>query len=288
MSNTQLKIRIRLDQTADHPILEQDLPEHPEASSESAPHPVYVYNWPRIIGVFLALLFILTALFLAISDWISGSKESVTNSAETTSSSLVGIDATSLTESAQSVPPAAEPSFNQSSGNNPIRSDKPVDEYIELKLDVKDTPRPLPDSASPALSEPPVKPGIKPGIAAFQPKEKATLGISHSAGLVKAQLTSNIHQRAPVDDIDKISLAGKPSRPIFLFLHFNKFRDKKVFVNWYYRDKRVARITLPVGNNDWRTYSSKILTLNRLGSWHVTVENQSGKSLAKFEFSVTR
>ncbi|MDF0677914.1 MAG: DUF2914 domain-containing protein [Nitrosomonas sp.] len=30
-------------------------------------------------------------------------------------------------------------------------------------------------------------------------------------------------------------------------------------INWYYRDQSIARIVLPVGNNDWRTYSSKVL-----------------------------
>lgn len=148
---------------------------------------------------------------------------------------------------------------------------------------------PQPQWVAPAASAPPVKPGIKPNIAIPQAKTKnVSQGSNHSSGLVKAQLTSNIQQRQPVDDINQISLGDKLSKPIFLFLHLNNFRGEKILINWYYRDQSVAKITLPVGNNDWRTYSSKVLNRHRLGPWRVTASDQAGNLVTEFKFRVTR
>lgn len=277
-NNTQLKIRIRLDQTADHSAAKQDFPEYLEEESLlPASHPVYVYNWPRISGALLLLLFVFTVFFWALSD--SGNQESEINPTDTVSSAT----SSASSDISPATPVQLTPSSDESLPDQLPQSTPNESEYTE------DISSSIPDSISLTTSASPVKPGVKPGIAAaFRPQqEKDTHKLSRSAGLIRAQLTSGIRQKVPIDDIDRISLAGKPSRPVFLFLHFNKSRNKKIFINWHYHDKRVARVALPVGNGDWRTHSSKILEQNRLGSWHVTVTNQSGKLLARFNFSVT-
>jgi len=288
MSNTQLKIRIRLDQAADHPAIEQDSPEYLEEKSLlPTSHSVYVYNWPRIIGALLLLLLVFMVFLWAISD--SSDQEPEINPTNTVSSTTPSTPTDiSPVVPIQPTPSADESLSDQSPRNNPNEPDKLSDRHTESEY-TKDISSSIPDSISLMVSASPIKPGMKPEIAAaFQPQQdKAIQKLNRSIGLIKAQLTSNIRQRAPIDDIDRISLAGKPSRSIFLFLHFNKFRNKKIFVSWYYRDKRVAKIALPIGSGDWRTHSSKILEQNRLGSWHVTVTNQSGKLLARFNFSVT-
>lgn len=287
MSNTQLKIRIRLDQPIDHSATEQDLLELAEESVLPVPPPIYVYNWPRIIGASLVLLLVLAVLFRLASDWISGDKESGINPAKISSSAALSTNPDiPPIPPAQSISAITELSPNQSSGNNP-EADELAGIHTELEH-IEDIPSPIFDSISAATSEPLTRPGAKPGSITFQSTESGTQKINYPVGLVKAQLTSNIRQRAPVDDINRISLTGKSSRPIFLFLHFNKFKGGKIFINWYYRDKRVAKVMLPVSNNDWRTYSSKILNQNRLGSWRVTATDQSGKWLAEFKFRVTR
>lgn len=287
MSNTQLKIRIRLDQPIDHSAAEQDLLKLAEEPVLPAPPLVYVYNWPRIIGASLVLLLVLAVLFWLASDWISGDKESGVNPAEISSSAALPANPDiPPVPAAQSVSAITELSPSQSSESNPG-----ADELAGIHTEpehIEDIPSPIFDSISAATSDPPIKPGTKPGATAFQSSESGAQKINYPVGLVKAQLTSNIRQRAPVDDINRISLAGKSSRPIFLFLHFNKFKGGKIFINWYYRDKRVAKVMLPVSSNDWRTYSSKVLNQNRLGSWRVTATDQSGKWLAEFKFRVTR
>ncbi|MBC6963281.1 MAG: DUF2914 domain-containing protein, partial [Nitrosomonas sp.] len=71
MNQTQLKIRIHLDQSADHPKIEQNLPELPEESVFPPLPPVYEYNWPRIIGAGLVLLFVLITSIWIAADWLS-------------------------------------------------------------------------------------------------------------------------------------------------------------------------------------------------------------------------
>lgn len=285
MNETQLKIRIHLDQSADQPKAEQDLSELSEESVFPPPPPVYEYNWPRIIVAGLALLLVLVTGIWFIADWLSADKELETNAAEISLSAVPLANPETLpVEPALSLPSAELPS-DQLSENDPATGNVPG-ENIE-----SDQTAQAPDlqlqQAAPAVSAPPIKPGIKPDIVVSQIKNIPQESI-RSSGLIKAQLTSNIRQRQPVDNIDQVSLGNKPSKPIFLFLHLNKFKGDKVLINWYYRDQSVARITLPVGNNEWRTYSSKVLNRNRLGPWRVTASDHTGNLLVEFKFKVTR
>jgi len=286
MNQTQLKIRIHLDQSADHPKIEQDLPELSEEHVFPPPPPVYEYNWPRIIVAGLALLLILVTSIWLVADWLSADKELETNSAEISLATVPPADPEiSSTEAAPSLPSAEFPP-DQLPENNPTENIPDGNIEPDQAIQALD---PQPQWAVPAASAPPVKPGAKPNIAIPQAKTKNTSqGSNHPSGLIKAQLTSNIQQRQPVDNINQISLGSKLSRPIFLFLHLNKFRDEKILINWYYHGQSIAKIALPVGNHNWRTYSSKILNRNRLGPWHVTASDQAGNLLAEFKFRVTR
>ncbi|MCC6915742.1 DUF2914 domain-containing protein [Nitrosomonas sp.] len=279
MSEPQLKIRIRLDQSTDRPEIGQHLPEQPEESLSPLP-PEYEYNWPRIAIAGAVLLFVLIVIVWIISDTSSDEAELETNPAEITLPAA----------SAKSTQPAESAEYlsgqlpeNNSGDSNPPGKDTDSNHVAE----VPDLPSKK--QISQVTSSSPVKPGIKPDFILPQSKPGSnSQKTSRSPGLVKAQLTSNIRQRQPVDNIDQVSLNGKSSRPVFLFLHLSQFKGKKIFINWYYQNQSIAKISLLVGNNDWRTYSSKVLNQNRLGPWRVTASDQTGKLLAEFKFNVTR
>lgn len=287
MNQTQLKIRIHLDQTADHPQVEQNLPELPEEPVFSPSPPVYEYNWPRIIVTGLGLLLVLIASIWIAATWLSNDEKLETSSTEISLATVPSTDTETSTTEAVPLLPSTGLSLDYPSEDNLIIESVP-DGNIEpdQAAQVLD---PQLHWAAPAASAPPVKPGTKPNITIPQAKTKnVSQGSNHSSGLVKAQLTSNIQQRQPVDDINQISLGDKLSKPIFIFLHLNNFRGEKILINWYYRDQSVARITLPVGNNDWRTYSSKVLNRHKLGPWRVTASDQAGNLVTEFKFRVTR
>ena len=287
MNQTQLKIRIHLDQPTGHSKIEQDLSEHQEEFVFPPTPPVYEYNWPRIIIAGLALLLVLTTIIWITANWLSDDEKLVSSPSEI--SEIMLPSDSSETSSAELVPiPPSNGFLPESSSESNLIIKSIPDRNIESD---QNAPMPDPQSqrAAHATSASLIKPGIKPSISIPQIRTRnISQGSNHSSGLIKAQLTSNILRRQPVDNIDQISLGNKLSKPIFFFLHLNKFRGEKILINWYYRDQSIAKITLPIGNHDWRTYSSKVLNRNRLGPWRVTASDQTGNLLAEFKFRVTR
>lgn len=239
MSDTQLKIRIRLDQSANNPATEQNPPplqEGPVHPPSPLIYKYYEYYWPRIIGASLVLLLVLALLLWLAFDW--------NNTHDDTEITALSVDLPSIMDNPSVIPEqptlSATPSIllpdqpsendwvpNESTNNTPTLSEHVQD---------LDAPSTTPDPTPGNTTELPIKPEVKPKTPSYQLKRNNTQ-VSYPAGLIKAQLTSNIHQRTPVDTINSISLAGQPSRSIFLFLHFNQFKDKRIFVNWYYHDK---------------------------------------------------
>lgn len=289
MSDNQLKIRIRLDQSANNPATEQNPPplqEGPVHPPSPLVYKYYEYYWPRIIGASLVLLLVLALLLWLAFDWNTHDDTDIT-ALSVNLPSIMDNPSVIQEQPTLSATPSIllpdQPSENDWVSNESTNNTPTLSEHVQ---DL-DAPSTTPDPTPGNTTDLPIKPEVKPKIPSYQLKKNNTQ-ISYPAGLIKAQLTSNIHQRTPVDTINSISLAGQPSRSIFLFLHFNQFKDKRIFVNWYYHDKRVARVALPIGTKDWRTYSSKILNQHHLGPWHVTATNSIGKLLVKFNFRVTR
>jgi hypothetical protein len=104
--------------------------------------------------------------------------------------------------------------------------------------------------------------------------------------VIRAQLTSAIHQREPVDIIDHVWLEKNKSEKIYFFVHLRDLSGQRVNVRWHYQDKEIAKVPLSIGSQNWRTYSSKSLNKNKLGAWRVTLHDQSGKLLSKRNFTV--
>lgn len=104
--------------------------------------------------------------------------------------------------------------------------------------------------------------------------------------VIRAQLTSAIHQREPVDIIDHVWLEKNKSEKIFFFVHLRDLMGQRVNVRWHYQDKEIAKVPLSIGSQNWRTYSSKLLNKKKLGAWRVTLHDQSGKLLSKRNFTV--
>ncbi|MGA8179081.1 MAG: DUF2914 domain-containing protein [Desulfobacterales bacterium] len=58
-----------------------------------------------------------------------------------------------------------------------------------------------------------------------------------------------------------------------------------VYHVWYFGDKEIARVKLPVKSPSWRTWSSKTLNMG-LGNGRVEVVTESGAVLGKAEFEI--
>ncbi|CAN2049758.1 DUF2914 domain-containing protein [Candidatus Magnetomoraceae bacterium gMMP-1] len=56
---------------------------------------------------------------------------------------------------------------------------------------------------------------------------------------------------------------------------------------WYYEDTEMARIPLNIGASQWRTYSSKTVLPNQIGTWQVLVLDAQNNVLKSVIFKVT-
>jgi hypothetical protein len=104
--------------------------------------------------------------------------------------------------------------------------------------------------------------------------------------VVRAQLTSAIDQREPVDIIDHVWLDQGATGKIFFFVQLRDLMGQRVSIHWHYQDNVVAKVPLMIGSQDWRTYASKLLNKTGLGTWQVTLHDQSGKLLSRRHFTV--
>lgn len=104
--------------------------------------------------------------------------------------------------------------------------------------------------------------------------------------VIRAQLTSAIHQREPTDKIDHVRLDQGNTEQIFFFIQLRNLMGQRVNVQWHYQDRVIAKVPLTIGSRNWRTYASKLLNKTGLGAWQVTLHDQSGKLLSQRSFTV--
>jgi len=104
--------------------------------------------------------------------------------------------------------------------------------------------------------------------------------------VIRAQLTNVIQRSEPVNIVKNIWLEQGVTQRIYFFTQLQNLSGQQVTIRWYYQNEEVARVPLSVRGKRWRTYASKLLSQTRLGAWHVILTDQSGKQLARRDFTV--
>ncbi|MEJ2657241.1 MAG: DUF2914 domain-containing protein, partial [Desulfobacterales bacterium] len=101
--------------------------------------------------------------------------------------------------------------------------------------------------------------------------------------LEEIQFYRNVKDRQPSgigsvfpEDLDKLYCFTKIGGAV---------RTTYVYHVWYFRDKEIARVKLPVKSKSWRTWSSKNLHMG-LGYGYVEVVSESGDILGRAEFGI--
>jgi len=97
-----------------------------------------------------------------------------------------------------------------------------------------------------------------------------------------AVITTAIEKQMPVDNIQSYPADyGK----LFCFTRIKGAETATSVTHvWYYQDNEMARVTLPIGSADWRTYSSKRFLPQWSGQWQVVVIDAEGQPLAEVPF----
>jgi len=102
----------------------------------------------------------------------------------------------------------------------------------------------------------------------------------------RAQLTSNILSKEPMDNIEQLSLQEQTK--LYLFTEIHGKNNQKIYHRWIFKKKLIAQITLNVRNSPWRTYSSKNFDETMVGQWEVQVVDQNDNILKTVTFYVSR
>ena len=93
-----------------------------------------------------------------------------------------------------------------------------------------------------------------------------------NAQVTRSQLTSGIEQREPTDTLQgDIAVASEEVKTLFLFSHISNMAGKQIIHRWFYKDREMATVTLQIGSNNWRTYSSKRIMPQWQGQWKVQI-----------------
>ncbi|PLX96981.1 MAG: DUF2914 domain-containing protein [Desulfuromonas sp.] len=100
--------------------------------------------------------------------------------------------------------------------------------------------------------------------------------------VVESTITSTIENQRPLDHVETYPADyGK----LYCFTRITGGEaGSSVTHVWYYRSNEMARVVLPVGSSDWRTYSSKRFLPQWAGDWKVVILDDDEHELASVPF----
>ncbi len=100
--------------------------------------------------------------------------------------------------------------------------------------------------------------------------------------IANSAFTTGVKDRVPQDNI--ISTDNTLTK-IFFFTDVRNLKDTVITHRWIYKDRIMADVTLSIGGNRWRTWSSKNLWRTWVGDWSVQVLTQEGELLLEKSFN---
>ena len=104
--------------------------------------------------------------------------------------------------------------------------------------------------------------------------------------VVEASICRNIEDRAPVNAGTSF-MAGVAKLYCYTRIE-GAIAPTTVTHVWYYGNREMARVTLPVNFNSWRTYSSITFYQNWPGKWSVAVLSPDNDILKMLTFTIER
>ncbi len=111
-----------------------------------------------------------------------------------------------------------------------------------------------------------------------------------TAEVTRAQLTSQVQDKEPVNDLGRLVI-GEPGQvtTVFFFSQIQNLADQTVSHVWLLDDVEQARVELDIGSMNWRTFSSKRLHAPTQGEWIIQIWH--GQKLLyehQFDYRLTR
>lgn len=133
-------------------------------------------------------------------------------------------------------------------------------------------------AADPASAQQPAA-AAQPVAAPAQPAAAAP---QSNATVARAQFTSAVENREPVDKVS--SLLNDKNR-VYFFSEIKDAPNQKITHRWEYNGKVMSEMNFDVGGERWRVFSSKTLDPSWTGEWKVSVLDQAGSTLGASTFT---
>lgn len=275
MNDQQLKIRIKLNQIPQSPM--SAITDHPEINQNHDEEKL-PFDWFKISAAILLLI-----TLIVFSYWLltSGEKESNEDMNQLTNRNQESSDFKPAVDEVSPEAISTVPIFNDSDKQAGTVQNHTNSEIINNKTIISSK-----NNAKQVMIIPSSKPEPKElKLSNPQSKEKSTH--ARLSSVIKAQLTTSPQKQESINSIDRIELQRGTNQTVYYFLHIRNLKGEKIFVNWYYQDKQIAKIPFSINTDNWHAHSSKILTKTRLGRWRVTTMDQLGNILSEQSFLVS-
>ncbi len=102
-------------------------------------------------------------------------------------------------------------------------------------------------------------------------------GLAPDAGVARAQFTTAIVDREPVD---RVVVLQAPLDTVYFFTELRHLEGRTVVHRWEYRGEVQSQVSFQVKGPRWRVFSKKRIKPGQPGEWSVTVLDSSGWPLA--------
>lgn len=272
----------------------QDQPfsaQHSGLSEPAEPQEIVVYHWGRIFAaLFLLFLVVGGIIWAAFEIFGTGEqKEALVENQRVEAPSLpsVFVDQPASAEPASIQLPKTASKEKSEFGASP----RMTDQTNSVEAEVVETPASMPEIASgTASSESSAEPASFPAPAAGEsgtsPEDAKSIKLL-SDHLVRAQLSTGLEEKEPIDEIPSVLMMNSDGLiRIYLFTEIQGMEDQLHFHDWYLEDERVARVEIRPSVDPMRASSAKYIDRYMLGDWRVEVVTEEGELLAKGAFSV--
>ncbi|MBA2410816.1 MAG: DUF2914 domain-containing protein [Gammaproteobacteria bacterium] len=110
------------------------------------------------------------------------------------------------------------------------------------------------------------------------PEEPKAFTSASSNHVARAQFTTRIEAREPVDHIGAVFPSnGTPVRTLLYFTEITGLNGETVTHRWEHEGQVIAEVSFDIGSDRWRIYSSKNLSQAMQGDWRVVVTDSNGE-----------
>ena len=117
--------------------------------------------------------------------------------------------------------------------------------------------------------------------------EGAEVGSWNENYIARFALTDSIRDREPTRELGHTYVhSGKADQQLLLFTQVTNLPGQSITHLWFYEDNLEAEVSLPVGSENWRTFSSKHISPQMIGQWRVLVVGGEQELLLEYNFTV--